>query len=60
MKKKSVNQKVHKELKDFDIKVNPFGELKSSMNIDDINEFLNKHVPDKRIIDNESSGIEEE
>ena len=49
MRKKKVQPNMHKELKDFDIKVNPFGELKSSLSIDKINEFLNKHVTDKRV-----------
>ncbi len=51
MRKKKEQPNVHKELKDFDIKVNHFGELKSSLSIDKINEFLNKHVPDKRVGD---------
>ncbi len=51
MKKSKSPNKVHKEIKGFDIKVNQFGELKSNLNIDDINAFLNKHVHDKRVKD---------
>ncbi|MBK6389613.1 MAG: hypothetical protein KA109_04180 [Saprospiraceae bacterium] len=51
MNKKKTQHKVHKEIKGFDIEINPFGELKSNMNIDDINAFLNKHLQDKRVED---------
>jgi hypothetical protein len=61
MKKKPDTNKVHKEIKGFDIKINPFGELKSNLNIDDINAFLNKHIQDKRVRGEEKdpSGEEE-
>lgn len=59
-KKKEEQPNVHKDLKDFDIKVNPFGELKSNLSIDRINEFLNKHVPDKRLTDKDEDKLEEE
>ena len=39
--------KVHDELKGFDIKINEFGEIRSSLNIDKINQFLNENVDDK-------------
>lgn len=60
MKKKPDTNKVHKEIKGFDIKVNQFGELKSNLNIDDINAFLNKHIHDKRVKGEESSTASEE
>lgn len=60
MKKKPDTNKVHKEIKGFDIKVNQFGELKSNLNIDDINAFLNKHIQDKRVKGEESSTASEE
>ncbi|MEP7320327.1 MAG: hypothetical protein ABI761_00355 [Saprospiraceae bacterium] len=56
MKKNKSPHKVHKEIKGFDIKVNQFGELKSNLNIDDINAFLNKHVQDKRVKDEPPKG----
>ena len=37
-----------KELDGLDIKVDSFGEVKSNLNIDEINEFLNKNVADKK------------
>jgi hypothetical protein len=41
--------KVHKELKGFDISIDQFGEIKSNMNIEKINEFLNENVDDKKL-----------
>lgn len=40
--------KVHKELQGFDIEIDKFGEIKTSFDIDKINEFLNKHTNDKK------------
>jgi hypothetical protein len=48
--------KVNPELKGFDIKIDSFGEIKSTYDIDKINEFLNKHVDDKKLRDRD--GIE--
>lgn len=45
--------KVNDELKGFDIKIDTFGEIKSTMNIDEINKFLNKNVDDKKLRDRE-------
>ncbi len=53
MKKNKSGHKVHRDIKGFDIKINQFGELKSNLEIDDINAFLNKHVPDKRVGDSQ-------
>jgi hypothetical protein len=49
--KKSVAKKprVHKDLEGFEISINQFGELKSNMNIEKINEFLDKNVDDKKL-----------
>ena len=40
---------VHKELKGFEIKINPFGEIISSHKSEEMNTFLNKHVKDKKL-----------
>ena len=45
--------KVNKELDGFDVKIDTFGELKSSMPIDEINKFLNRNVDDKKLRDRE-------
>ncbi|MBC8110803.1 MAG: hypothetical protein H7Y04_07065 [Verrucomicrobia bacterium] len=54
MKKKKkppldVKPKVNPALEGFDIKINSFGEITSSFDIDKINEFLNKTVDDKKL-----------
>jgi hypothetical protein len=41
--------KVHKELNGFDLAIDQFGEIKSNMNIEKINDFLNKNVDDKKL-----------
>ncbi len=49
--KKEVKKKpsVNKELEGFDIRIDSFGEIKSTFDIDRINEFLNKNVEDKKL-----------
>ena len=41
--------RVHKDLDGLDITVNQFGEIKSNMDIEKINEFLNRNVDDKKL-----------
>ena len=41
--------KVHTELGGYDISINSFCEINSSIDIDKINEFLNKHMDDKKL-----------
>ncbi|MDH4058605.1 MAG: hypothetical protein OEU76_07555 [Cyclobacteriaceae bacterium] len=50
-KKKPVARKprVHKDLQGFEVSVDQFGEIKSNMNIEKINEFLDKNVDDKKL-----------
>ena len=50
-KKKSKEGKpqVHEELEGFEIKVNKFGQITSNRNIEELNEFLNKNVEDKKL-----------
>lgn len=57
--------KVNDELNGFDIKIDSFGEIKSTLDIDKINKFLNRHVDDKKLrdrddIDKGKEGAEEE
>lgn len=52
MDKKSDNKdrkNFHRELEGFDIRVNAFGELESSFDIDKINAFLDEKVGDKKL-----------
>lgn len=39
----------HEGLRGFDIRVNEFGEMESTFEIDRINAFLNKEVHDKKL-----------
>ncbi|HLT75039.1 MAG TPA: hypothetical protein VKZ68_08125 [Ohtaekwangia sp.] len=45
--------KVHKDLSGFDISIDQFGEIRSNMNIEKINEFLNENVDDKKLAERE-------
>lgn len=40
---------VHKDLEGFDIKVNEFGEITSNLDVEKVNQFLNKNVEDKKL-----------
>ena len=50
-KKKSITGKpeVHSDLKGFDIKINEFGEIISSLEVDRLNVFLDEKVVDKKL-----------
>ncbi|MCC5921758.1 MAG: hypothetical protein LAT68_09920 [Cyclobacteriaceae bacterium] len=52
-KKDKVNAKpkVNPDLDGFEIKINSFGEIQSSYDIEKINAFLNKNVDDKKLRD---------
>lgn len=41
--------RVHSELSGFEVSIDQFGELKSNMNIEKINAFLNQNVDDKKL-----------
>jgi hypothetical protein len=41
--------RVHRDLNGLDISIDQFGEIKSNMNIEKINEFLDKNVDDKKL-----------
>ena len=55
--KKQGKPKVHQELKGFEVSIDTFGELKSNLPIEKLNEFLNENVDDKKL--NEREDIEE-
>jgi len=59
MKKKG-NPVVHDELNGFDIKINTFGEMETNLQIDKLNDFLNRTVEDKKIKNTIECGDEEE
>ena len=41
--------KVNRELEGFEISINSFGEISSSIDIDKINSFLNRNLKDKKL-----------
>jgi hypothetical protein len=45
--------KVHKDLQGLDIVIDQFGEIKANMNIEKLNEFLDKNVDDKKLAERE-------
>lgn len=49
--KEKEKPKVHKDLRGFEVSIDSFGELKSNIDIDEINKFLNKNVDDKKLRD---------
>ena len=50
-KSKKTKPKVNPKLDGFEIEIDSLGEIKSSFEIDKINEFLNEEVEDKKLID---------
>ncbi len=48
-KKADKNPKVHDELEGFDIKINSFGEISSTLQVEKLNSFLDKNVVDKKL-----------
>ena len=59
-KKDKKKPKVHPDLEGFDIKIDSFGEISSTLDIDKINEFLIKNVEDKKLKDRDDELEEEE
>lgn len=58
-KKKSVNiPALHNELKGFSIKINEFGELRSSFPVDKLNYFLNDNLNDKKLKEFQNTTIQ--
>ena len=43
--------RVHSQLDGFEVSIDQFGELKSSMPIEKLNKFLNENVDDKKLDD---------
>ena len=51
--KKQGKPRVHKDLEGLEVSINQFGELKPNMDIEKINEFLDKNVDDKKLEERE-------
>lgn len=43
--------RMHKDLQNFDIHINEFGEVNHTLNIDELNAFLNRNVQDKKLLE---------
>jgi hypothetical protein len=56
-KKKEGDPEVHDDLKGFDIRINEFGEIISTFDVEKLNTFLNENTEDKKLSD---AKIEEE
>ena len=50
-KPKKGEPEVHDELKGFNIEINEFGEIKTNLDVDKLNKFLNENVEDKKLVD---------
>ena len=50
-KKIKPKPRVHKDLDGLEVSIDTFGEIRSNMNIEKINEFLNKNVDDKKLLE---------
>ncbi|MEM7107216.1 MAG: hypothetical protein AAF519_03235 [Bacteroidota bacterium] len=50
---KNEKPKVNPELDGLNIKIDSFGEINATYNIDDINDFLNRNVEDKKLEERE-------
>lgn len=60
--KKRADGLVHEELKGLNLQINTFGEIQSSLAIERINQFLDKHLGDKKKLSHDSflAHLEEE
>ena len=50
-KKQDKEPDIHENLEGFEININEFGQIETSYKIDRVNEFLNKNVEDKKLVD---------
>ena len=57
---KAAKPKVNPELEGFDIKINSFGEISSSFDLDKLHTFLDENVEDKKLKHLEKPSKEEE
>ena len=52
-KKKEKKPQLHQDLEGFNLVVNQLGEIGSTMDVEEINKFLNKKVEDKKLVHRE-------
>jgi len=59
-RKNNIIPKVHPELEGLDLRINEFGEMVSNIDVDKINAFLTKTVPDKKLINRTDDKYQQE
>ncbi|MBR9921448.1 MAG: hypothetical protein GYB31_11470 [Bacteroidetes bacterium] len=59
-KPKKGNPEVHKDLSGFDISIDAFGEIKTNLEVDKLNRFLDDKVEDKKLKDRDDLKSDEE
>ena len=47
--KKKEKARVHEDLDGLELSINSFGEIKSNVAVEKVNDFLNKNVEDKKL-----------
>lgn len=52
--------KVHEDLGSLDLRINEFGELVSNIDMDKVNAFLTKNVPDKKLMNRNDDAYQQE
>ena len=50
-KKKEGKPEVHDDLSGFEIRINEFGEIVSNFKVEELNEFLDENVEDKKLVE---------
>ena len=62
MKKSKKKEKptVNSKLEGFEIQIDSFGEIKSNLDIEKINQFLDEEVEDKKLINRKDNNKEED
>ena len=56
-KLKTGKPQLHKELEGFEMSINEFGEIKRTMDVERINEFLNRNVDDKKFLERDDQAL---
>jgi hypothetical protein len=59
-KPKKGKPEVHKDLSGFEIHINAFGEIRSNVDVEELNTFLDDKVKDKKLEDHPGFKEEEE
>jgi hypothetical protein len=62
MPKKNLKKpaKVHEDLSGFAIRINEFGEIETTFEVEKLNEFLNENVDDKKLREQHKDAEEDE